>query len=107
MSFLPDILTWAVIVGGTLAAALIALTLTRGRPRRRPAGPDQPGLLTLLFLSVSTVFLASGRLVHGTAAWVLLSVAGCLTCAALIGEVRSALDSRSGPASDDATADVT
>ena len=36
---------------------------------------------------------------HGTAAWITLSIAGCLTCAAFTGELRSSLNSRSGRSS--------
>ena len=99
MSLVLDILTWAVIAGATLAAALTARTLARGRPGPRQAKPGHRREWTLLFLFLSTVLLASGRLMHGTAAWITLSIAGCLTCAAFTAELRSSLNSRSGRSS--------
>ena len=99
MSLVLEIVTWAVIVGATLAAALTAVTLARGRPGPRQAKPGHRREWTLLFLFLSTVLLASGRLMHGTAAWITLSIAGCLTCAAFTAELRSSLNSRSGRSS--------
>jgi hypothetical protein len=96
MSLVLEIVTWAVIVGATLAAALTVVTLARGRPGPRQAKPGHRREWTLLFLFLSTVLLASGRLMHGTAAWITLSIAGCLTCAAFTGELRSSLNSRFG-----------
>jgi hypothetical protein len=95
MHVLLEVVTWAVIATGTLAAALLALALTRRGPGLRQAKPGQRREWTLLFLSLSTVLLASSRLMHATAAWITLSLAGCLTCAAFSRELRSSLNSRS------------
>ena len=55
MSLVLEIVTWAVIVGATLAAALTALTLARGRPGLREAKPGHRREWTLLFLFLRMV----------------------------------------------------
>ncbi len=110
MSAFLDILNWAVIAGGTLGAALAGFALARGRARRQEAGPgrpDQPRTRTVLCLSLSTVLLASGRLTHGTAAWVAMGLAGCFTCGAIAGEPGWPVNSGSRPARSSATDDPT
>jgi hypothetical protein len=56
---------------------------------RKQAKPGQWSGWRLLCASGFAVLIGSGQLMHGTAAWVALSIAACLACALFIWELRS------------------
>jgi O-antigen/teichoic acid export membrane protein len=103
--FLDVLMPWAIIAAGTVGAALALVTLTGSRTRRKQAKPGQWSAWQSLCASGFLILSGSSQLLHGTAAWVALSFAGCLACALFIWGLRSLPRSRSRPTSGDATAE--